>query len=136
MNGRTDFSLVVALVIVCGAAPAHAIGPAPTWHPRQVIATNVNIPYHLGADRVLAFDHYGNAGVAYALASPDTWLMYARYVPGLGWQSGIADGGNRGTYPSLAFDRRELPVIGYSSISTKRQVIAAFNGTGWAGQYA
>ena len=135
MNLRFVSFVLIPFAIVLNAAYTYAIGPAPTWQPRQLVAPNVNLGLHVGADRILAFDHYGDPGIAYALASPDTWLMYARYVPGAGWQSSIADGGNRGAYPSLAFDRRELPVIGYSSSNLKRQVISTFNGTGWAGQY-
>jgi hypothetical protein len=100
------------------------------------VAANVNLGLHVGADRVLAFDHHGDPGVAYALASPDTWLMYARRVPGAGWQSVIADGGNRGKYPSLAFDRRELPRIGYQAWTNDTALIATFNGTAWSAQSA
>jgi hypothetical protein len=133
---RTFASCIFLLVFVYSIVPAHAIGPAPAWKPRQLVAANVNLGLHDGADRILAFDHYGNPGIAYALASPDTWLMYARFVPGVGWQSGIADGGNRGSYPSLAFDRRELPRIGYQGWTNDLAFIATFNGTGWAAQSA
>jgi hypothetical protein len=136
MNQRIALCFIGVVAVICDAESALAISAAPTWQPRQFIASNVNLNYHLGADRILAFDHYGDPGIAYVLGSPNYWLMYARYVPGAGWQSAIADGGNRGLYPSLAFDRRELPVIGYSNLSAKQQLVASFNGTGWSAQAA
>jgi hypothetical protein len=136
MNLRSVASVLLVGFVVCNTRTALAIGTTPAWKPRQTIAANVSLGVHAGSDRILAFDHYGDPGVAYALLSPDTWLMYARYVPGVGWQSTIADGGNRGTSPSLAFDRRELPRIGYQGWTNDLAFIATFNGTGWSAQSA
>jgi hypothetical protein len=91
----------------------------------------------LGADRILAYDHFGNPGVAYS-RELELVLMYARFAPGAGWQSVIAEGAGNGggAHPSVAFDRRELPVIGFASSTLSSARIAAFNGTSWSSQPA
>ena len=120
-------------VVGAFAMPALAIGPTPAWKSRQTVATGVFLPWHLGADNILAYDHHGNPGVAY-VQDGSGFMMYARHVPGAGWQSVIADGGNGGAYPSLVFDRYERPMIGYSSANMETARIETFNGIGWASQ--
>jgi hypothetical protein len=110
MNHRIAVGFLVAFSIALGPKPAEAIGPAPSWQMRQIVSTSALGSSHDGSDRYLAYDHWGNPGIAYR-GNPN--LMYARLVPGIGWSSGaVATFG--GSYPSLAFDRYERPLISAS----------------------
>ncbi len=131
---------LIGCATALAASRALAIGPAPTWQPRQTVTTGLYGANIDDADRLLAYDHHGNPGIAWTQAGTG-FLMYSRLVPGAGWQPVIADGGaggNRGYYPSLAIDRYENPAI--SSIAylpgsnTFEPRYDAFNVTAWGSQ--
>ncbi len=128
---RKKISTIVTFVgctAALAATSAWAIGPAPTWHPRQIVATGIDTTFgHDGADRILAYDHHGNPGIAYN----QVLLKYARNVPGAGWQSGTAEGTFGGVFPSLAYDRYERPVIVSSNNVLTQIRTTSFNGLTW-----
>jgi hypothetical protein len=87
-----------------------------------------DIVSHFNQDRVLAYDHHGNPGIAFYDAV-DNDLRYARRVPGVGWvHSEVDTTGSIGLYPSLAYDRYERPAISYQGSGLK---YAHFNGSTW-----
>ena len=73
----------------------------------------------LNQDRVLAYDHHGNPGIAF-YDVVDNDLRYARRVPGVGWvHSAVDTTGFVGLHPSLAYDRYERPAISYQGRGLK-----------------
>ena len=77
---QTLTGLVVFCLTALGVSRTWAIGPAPSWEPRETVASGIcSYPDHFGADRVLAFDHHGTPGIAFFDAANDD-LRYARQV--------------------------------------------------------
>src|SRR5262245_57473282 len=127
-NQYSTFARLIGCAIALATSSAMAIGPAPSWHPRQIVATGIDTFFgHDGADRILAYDHHGNPGSAYN----QVLLKYARNVPGAGWQSGTAEGTFGGVFPSLAYDRYERPVIVSSNNVLTQIRTTSFNGSTW-----
>ena len=145
IRSTTCLMALAALLAGVPTDTAHAIGPAgSTWHPRELIATDVDLLEQRGADRALAFDHHGAPGVAYKAAGAFGDLHYARILPGLGWVGqdvfpNIGTNG-RGAYPSLAFDRHERPAISYirqdETLFDAELGFAYFDGQDWVSQTA
>jgi hypothetical protein len=101
--------------------PAVAIDTAPTWNAPELV-DNVpnyflNFDLYEGQDRYLAFDNYGEPGIAYSEVGG---LKYARRTPGLGWAFNTTpdnvdpDGYNAIAQPALAFDLAEEPHLSYA----------------------
>ena len=114
MLRRIGIVCLAALASLTAAISAWAIGPEkPGWHPPELVLGGGagNPALHQGADRILAYDHYGRPGVAVGCLS---YTYYARRVPGYGWGGGYAVVVSSlfARSPSLAFDRHELPVVG------------------------
>jgi hypothetical protein len=125
--------LLAALWFVISAASAWAIGTtAPTWQPRETVtATLGDYLDSVGSDRSLAYDHHGNAGIAF-FDGVSFDLRYARRVTGAGWfHVPIDTVGTVGTHPSLAYDRYERPAISYYDFTNSDLKYAHFNGTTW-----
>ncbi len=135
---RFSSTLVASLIAVCwlvgiGQNSAVAVGPTPpTWESVETVAVDLSsTSNHAGADRILAYDHHGNAGIAF-FDAVRLQLRFARKVPGVGWAHGIVDAGPRvGAGPSLAFDRHELPAISYYDDGGDNLKFAYFNGATW-----
>lgn len=117
MNHKYHVIAVAATLALAGVCfEVHAIGPTPpSWEPRELVTDNSDWADHAGADRYLAYDHHGNAAVAFFRSVVDQGLHFAREVPGVGWVDGDTDsqviGNSGGRFPSLAFDRYERPAI-------------------------
>ena len=122
--------LAVAAALVVGSAPLSALDAnGPSWLPRETVATGVSVSS--GADRVLAFDHFGNPGIAFHDGTNDD-LRYARRVPGAGWVSAAVDSTSTvGSYPSLAYDRYERPAIAYCDSTNTAVKFAYYDGAAW-----
>ena len=102
MHLRITFSLTAlaacAAAATLAASPALAITTAPSWLPREIVASGIgDIGDHLGQNRILAYDHHGNPGIAFFDEAGDD-LRFARRVPGVGWvHSCVDDGGGTNT---------------------------------------
>jgi hypothetical protein len=118
--------LLAATFLVSAAVPAAAITITPNWKPRETVAQFPDAESAAGSDRMLAYDHHGNPGIAYR-DSINGSLDYARRVPGVGWVAAEID--PIGTSPSLAFDRYERPAISYDTASGVQ--FAHFDGNAW-----
>jgi len=134
MNYRLPLlTLLMCYLMAAGTSNVWAIGPtAPSWKPRETVADGIGSGlHHIGADRVLAFDHHGNPGIAF-FDVDDKDLNYARRVPGFGWYYQTIDSeGDVGEYPSLAFDRYERPAISYYDWAKGDLKFVHFDGTAW-----
>jgi hypothetical protein len=120
--------------MVQSTAPALAIGTTPpSWKPRETVAATLsNITDHVGADRILAYDHFGNPGVAFVNNVTDA-IHYARRVPGIGWTHVSVGTGFSVDFPSLAFDRYERPFVTFQSGESPGNLFyARFDGSSWA----
>lgn len=125
--------LALGLLLV-STTLASAIGTTPpSWEPRETVNdTLADISFgHVTSNRILAYDHHGNPGIAYS-DGVNIDLQYARRVPGVGWVStpvvGVPSGGQ---YPSLAYDRYERPAISYRDVSSDDLKFAHFDGSTW-----
>ena len=134
----TKERLMMTILAVCSAmqlvaSPAAAITTAPSWLPRETVASGIgSITFHHGQDRILAYDHHGNPGIAFFDQAGGLDLRFARRLPGLGWvHSAIDTGGTVGAFPSLAFDRYERPAISYWDDTNNDLKYARFDGTSW-----
>ncbi len=117
----------------------------PSWKPREVVADEISDELeHFGQDRLLAYDHHGNPGIAFFDEVNDN-LRYARRVPGVGWVHETVDAtGLAGVHPSLAYDRYERPAIshqrgsdlGYSRFDGTAWVTEAIDTAGTVGRYS
>ncbi len=136
---------VAALMVIGPVDAVQAIGPAgSTWLPRELVYDDVDFPDQNGADRILAFDHHGEPGVAFKGAGAFGEILYARKLPGFGWaaqdlfpQTGT---NGRGAYASLAYDRHERPAISFRSaddaILDSALRFSHFDGQDWQHQVA
>ena len=68
--------LAAAVVVLLAAAPGLAITTPPTWRPPELVATGVVTPSHLSSERMMATDHHGSYGIAYA-SDADGFAHYA-----------------------------------------------------------
>jgi len=126
-------TLLMCYLVAAETSSVWAIGPtAPSWKPREMVALGIGSNlHHIGADRVLAYDHHGNPGIAF-FDVVDNDLNYARRVPGFGWHYQTIDSvGNVGEYPSLAFDRYERPAISYYDCGSGNLKFVHFDGAAW-----
>jgi len=121
--------LLVACFLGVLAVPVGAITTTPSWKPVEVAYNLPDASATYGADRMLAYDHHGNPGIAH-IDTINLSLDYARRVPGVGWHNVEVDP-NGGNFPSLAFDRYERPAISYSQSSSSGLGFAHFDGTNW-----
>ncbi len=122
---------------------SYAIGPAgPSWKPRELVHSGVEFQDQAGADRMLAFDHHGEPGIAFKAETFFGDIRYARNHPGFGWvaedvfpQTNV---NGRGPYASLAYDRHERPAISYLSadpnILDSALRISHYDGSQWQHQ--
>jgi len=111
---------VAAMLMFTLAGRTSAIGPAgPGWEPRELVATGIDPNDQAGGDRILAFDHHGEPGIAFKGAMDFGDIQYARDHAGIGWaaQDLFPSTGTvgRGAFASLAFDRHERPAISFRS---------------------
>ncbi len=78
---RITYSLTA--LAACAAAatwpsPAAAITGAPSWLPRETVASGIGDSNdHIGQDRILAYDHHGNPGIAFFDDSGDDLAVIA-----------------------------------------------------------
>jgi len=118
MRRRIVAACLAALASLAGALPAWAIGPEkPGWHAPELVYSGAFDWQHEGADRILAYDHYGRPAVAIAAQGA---VVYARRVPGYGWGLGVTGGYYVMEFsesPCMAFDRHELPIVGSCSMN-------------------
>ena len=122
----------VSTVMGIGAIPLWALGSTPTWKPRETIAAGViDRDGHKAADRILAYDHYGNPGVVFC--TDDCQLWYGRKPPGAGWVSTRVEtmGTHDVRYPSLAYDRFEYPLISVQDYQGGSPPMAYLNYVDW-----
>ncbi len=120
------------------ASATLGIDTTPSWETPEVVAAVgtyfINFALAEGQNRCLAFDHHGEAGVAFA---DDVTARYARRSPGVGWQAAdievaLAPVGQ----PTLAFDLAEQPRVGYvvddsTPVDSDQIRIAALLGMTW-----
>ncbi len=110
---------VTVLVSLVGSS-AYAIDTTPTWNAPELVRNTpdyfVNFAVYVGQNRYLAFDHYGEPGIAVAEQS---LIIYARRVAGAGWLTTGSPIVNDLDFnvlvgqPALAFDAAEQPQIAY-----------------------
>ena len=127
---RCILTLTLLILLSTAASSALAITGTPSWKPRESLGM-VDYFQQDGGDRMLAFDHHGNPGIAFGDFS-DGSLQYARRVDGIGWIDVEIDP-NYTSNPSLAYDRYERPAISYvypfgGSAALR---FAHFDGTNW-----
>lgn len=115
-------------VVLIAAIPVLAVDTPPTWNAPETVASVPayfpNLDLYAGQDRYLAYDHFGNAGIAFVdeITTGGTRFQpfYARRAPGLGWV--VDDRLSFGFFPTLAsqpclaFNHLEQPAC--TSMST------------------
>ena len=120
------------------SAAALAIDTTPTWETPVVVDAVpnyfVDFPAYEGQNRYLAYDHFGEPGIAY---SSDWFIHYARPIAGLGWVDETVN--DPDTYsvlgqPSLVFGPDEMPHMAWSGTIVGLFTVvyhAFFDGVAW-----
>ena len=140
MNHRLRLtSLVACALATLAASPVLAITTAPSWLPRETVASGIgSINRHFGQDRILAYDHHGNPGIAWFVdgdgVSIDKDLKYAKWN-GSEWEVATARGaGDAGYHCSLAFSPGGSPYISYHYLNNKSLKVARFKSGFWSSE--
>jgi hypothetical protein len=137
VHGTIRIGITGATAIGLSAA-AVGIDTTPTWNPSVVVDAVLNyftdFPVYEGQNRYLAYDHFGEPGIAY---SNGGFIHYARPIAGLGWVVEAMDDPDAYSVlgqPSLAFGLDEMPHVVWSGSTVGFFTVvyhAFFDGMAW-----